>query len=207
MLAVLLGEYQHPGGVPALSPVRQDHLGILDGMSTSPVRQQPLQPRPAGLLDTGLGSLLAWFHIDFRPRGRQPSWWRLAIATIVSIVGSLVADALLVAIGTKVFPSTKGFVHFRFGDYAKLTIIGVIIACAAWPVVTRISSRPRRLFFWLAIAVTAALLLPDLWILLHGEPANAVLVLVAMHLAIAVVAYNALVRLAPAGGERLHARR
>ncbi len=97
--------------------------------------------------------------------------------------------------------------HFRFGDYAKLTIIGVIIACAAWPVVTRISSRPRRLFFWLAIAVTAALLLPDLWILLHGEPANAVLVLVAMHLAIAVVAYNALVRLAPAGGERLHARR
>ena len=167
-------------------------------MSTSPVRQQPLQPRPAGLLDTGLGSLLAWFHIDFRPRGRQPSWWRLAIATIVSIVGSLVADALLVAIGTKVFPSTKGFVHFRFGDYAKLTIIGVIIACAAWPVVTRISSRPRRLFFWLAIAVTAAL---------HGEPANAVLVLVAMHLAIAVVAYNALVRLAPAGGERLHARR
>jgi hypothetical protein len=207
MLAVLCGEYQHPGGVPALSPVRQDHLGILDGMSTSPVRQQPRQQRPAGLLDTGLGSLLAWFHIDFRPRGRQPSWGRLAIATIVSIVGSLVADALLVAIGTKVFPSTKGFVHFRFGDYAKLTIIGVIIACAAWPVVTRISSRPRRLFFWLAIAVTAALLLPDLWILLHGEPANAVLVLVAMHLAIAVVAYNALVRLAPAGGERLHARR
>ncbi|MGP0110893.1 MAG: DUF6069 family protein [Acidimicrobiales bacterium] len=176
-------------------------------MSTSPARQQPRQQRPAGLLDTGLGSLLAWFHIDFRPRGRQPSWGRLATATIVSIVGSLVADALLVAIGTKVFPSTKGFVHFRFGDYAKLTIIGVIIACAAWPVVTRISSRPRRLFFWMAIAVTAALLLPDLWILLQGEPANAVLVLVAMHLAIAVVTYNALVRLAPAGGERPDARR
>ncbi|HEY4948054.1 MAG TPA: DUF6069 family protein [Acidimicrobiales bacterium] len=164
-------------------------------MSTSPQRQLE---RPAWLRDTGLEPLLDRFQVDFRPNQAQPSWARLAVATVVSIVGSLVADALLVAIGTKVFPSTKGFVHFQFSDYAKLTTIGVIFACAAWPIVTRISSKPRRLFFWLAIAVTGALLLPDLWILLRGEPADAVLVLVAMHLAIAVVTYNALVRLAPA---------
>jgi hypothetical protein len=46
---------------------------------------------------------------------------------------------ILVTIGTAVFPSTKGYVHFQFSDYAKLTIIGVVIACLAWPVVTRIS--------------------------------------------------------------------
>ena len=51
------------------------------------------------------------------------------MATVASLVGSLAADAALVAIGTAVFPSTKGFVHFRFSDYARLTVIGVVIAC------------------------------------------------------------------------------
>ena len=92
--------------------------------------------------------------VDFVPAAVQPSWARLFIATVVSLVGSLAADAVLVVLGTKVFPSTKGYVHFQFPDYAKLTIIGVIIACAAWPVVTRISSQPRWLFFRLAILVT-----------------------------------------------------
>jgi hypothetical protein len=44
-------------------------------------------------------------------------------------------------------------VHFQFSDYGKLTVIGVIIACAGWPVVTRVSSQPRWLFLRLAIAV------------------------------------------------------
>ena len=101
------------------------------------------------------------------------------------------------AIGEAVFPSTKGYVHFQFSDYSKLTIIGVIIACAAWPIVTRISSAPRWLFFRLAIVVTLVLLLPDLYILHQGQPPRAVAVLMCMHLAIAVVTYNALVRLAP----------
>jgi hypothetical protein len=43
-----------------------------------------------------------------------------------------------------VFPSTKGYGHFQFSDYAKLTIIGVIIACVAWPIVTRIYSAHRQ---------------------------------------------------------------
>ena len=48
-----------------------------------------------------------------------------------------------------------------------------------------------------AIAVTLVLWLPDLWILSKGQPAKAVAVLMAMHLAIAVVTYNSLVHLAP----------
>ena len=46
---------------------------------------------------------------------------------------SLAADAALVALGTTVFPATNGYVHFQFADYAKLTVIGVLIAGAAWP--------------------------------------------------------------------------
>jgi len=39
--------------------------------------------------------------------------------------------------------------------------------------------------------------LPDLWILVHGEPQRGVGVLMPMHLAIAFITYNALVRTAP----------
>jgi hypothetical protein len=51
----------------------------------------------------------------------------------------------------------------------------------------------------LAILVTVVLLLPDVYILYRGQPADAVAVLMVMHLAIALVTYNLLVRLAPIG--------
>src|SRR5579859_3679984 len=104
-------------------------------------------------------------RVDFAPEHRQPSAARMMAATAAALAGSLIADALLVKIGETMFPSTKGYSHFHFSDYAKLTVIGVIIACVAWPIVTRISSDPRWLFFRQAIAVTLVLFLPDLWIL------------------------------------------
>ena len=136
-------------------------------------------------------------RIDFRPRHAQPKPARVALATVAAIAGSLAADALLVVVGQALFPATKGYAHFQFSDYAKLTVIGVIIACVAWPVVTRISSDPRWLFFRMAIAVTVVLLLPDVYILHQGQPADAVAVLMVMHLAIALVTYNLLVHMAP----------
>jgi hypothetical protein len=118
----------------------------------------------------------------------------------VALVGSLVADRILVAVGVAVFPSTKGYGHFQFSDYAKLTVIGVLIACVAWPLVARVSSSPRWLFARLAVLVTIVLLAPDAYIwLIQGQSGRAVLVLVWMHVAIALVTYNALVRLAPTG--------
>jgi hypothetical protein len=119
-------------------------------------------------------------------------------AAVTAIGGSLVADAVLVVVGTTVFPATKGYVHFRFSDYGRLTVIGVVIACVAWPIATGLSSSARWLFFRLAILVTLVLWLPDLWILWKGQPIEAVAVLMTMHVAIALVTYNALVHLAPA---------
>jgi hypothetical protein len=139
---------------------------------------------------------LSWLRIDLAPRHRPPTATRVVVATVAALVGSLLVDAALVAVGTHLFPSTRGYVHFQFSDYAKLTVIGVLVACMAWPVVTRISRDPRWLFLRLAVLVTAVLLLPDLWLLLNGQPHEAVAVLVAMHLGIALVTYNCLVRVA-----------
>ncbi len=136
-------------------------------------------------------------RVDFSPPHRPPSAARLAIATVAAIAGSLLADALLVFIGETIFPSTKGYPHFQFSDYAKLTVIGVVVACVAWPVVVRLSSAPRWLFLRLAVLVTIVLWAPDVWILYQGQAPRAVAVLFVMHLAIAVVTYNLLVRLAP----------
>jgi hypothetical protein len=141
-------------------------------------------------------SILAWLHVDFQPP-RPPSTGEVVLATLVAIIGSLAADALLVFLGTRLFPSTKGYAHFQFSDYGKLTVIGVIIACLGWPVVVRITSRPKWLFARLAIATTLVLWLPDLYIWHSGQPAKAVLVLMCMHVAIAVVTYFSLVALAP----------
>lgn len=150
-------------------------------------------------LPSSVQRLSRFFKVDLEPRSTQPSWIRCVIALIIANAASLASDAILVALGTAIFPSTKGFQHFQPLDYGKLTIVGVTIACVAWPVVTRISSQPRWLFLRMAVLVTLVLWLPDLWILVHGEPIRGVGVLALMHLAIAFITYNSLVRLAPTG--------
>jgi len=121
----------------------------------------------------------------------------LGAALVVANVGSLISEAILVAIGTTIFPSTRGFVHFQMTDFGKLTLIGVTIACVGWPAVTRISSQPRWLFLRLAVLVTLVLWIPDLRILVHGEPVRGIGILMLMHLSIAFIAYSTLVQVAP----------
>jgi hypothetical protein len=144
---------------------------------------------------TGRARSLAKF--DASPGHRPPRLILVAAATVLAIVACLLADRLLVLAGTAVFPGTKGYVHFQFSDYSKLTIIGIVFAGAGWPVVARLTSEPRWVYLRLAIAVSAVLLLPDLYIWLRGQPGRAVLVLVAMHLAIGLITYNVVVRVAP----------
>jgi hypothetical protein len=150
---------------------------------------------PAGL-PPWLDRLLKLARVDFDPTDQPPSALRVLVALAVSVAGSLAADALLVRLGTAIFPSTIGYVHFQFHDYAKLTVIGVVIACLAWPVVTRMSPAPRWLFFRLAVLVTLVLWLPDLYLLDLGQPTRAVAVLMVMHLAIALTTYQCLVHIA-----------
>jgi hypothetical protein len=161
------------------------YRGSVDGRSQ--------RQAPAGLLHRAL----AFAKVDGPRPHRQPATARLVVAIVGALTGSFAADALLVAIANLVFPSTKGYVHFRFADYGKLTAVGVLVACLAWPIVTWISSAPRWLFFRLAVLVTLVLWLPDLWILSKGQPFDGVLGLMLMHVAIALITYNLLVRVAP----------
>ncbi|MCW2523392.1 MAG: hypothetical protein JWO63_1727 [Frankiales bacterium] len=148
--------------------------------------------------DSRLGPL-SRIRIDFAPRHRQPSAAQIAVATVVAIAGSLAADAVIVRLGETLFPSTKGYAHFQFADYAKLTVIGVLVACLGWPVITRVSSAPRWVYSRLAVLVTLVLLLPDVWLLYQGQSPQAVSVLMVMHLAIAFATYFAVVLIARAG--------
>ena len=54
----------------------------------------------------------------------------MALALVLAVGLSLAADAALVAIGTQAVPAHQGLQHFKFSDYARLTVIGIIIA---WP--------------------------------------------------------------------------
>jgi hypothetical protein len=155
-----------------------DNLGIAE----------PAHPSPRFLSRIG---------IDLPAGARQPGLVRFIIAIVVAIGVSLLACAALVAIGIRVFPATVGYAHFQFADYGKLTIIGVFLACLAWPVTTWFASRARALFLALTILVTIVGLAPDAWILYKGQPLDAVGVLVAMHFALAVITYCSLVFIAP----------
>jgi hypothetical protein len=139
----------------------------------------------------------ALLHLDF-PRGTaQPSLVRWVVATVVALGASIVACAALAAVGIALVPSTAGYEHYRFGDYAKLTTIGVIAAAIAWPIVTLVTTRARRLYLWLAIIVTLVSFAPDAWILRGGQPAPAVADLAVMHIAVGVITSLALVFIAP----------
>lgn len=130
------------------------------------------------------------------PTLSPPTLTRLVIAAILSVVSSLGVDYLLIKAITKLYPSIRGFSHFRVSDYGSLTVIGIVAACASWPVTINISSLPRRLLFRLAIVATIFLWIPDGWLLLRHEPFSAVGTLMMMHLAIAFITYNALTRIA-----------
>lgn len=139
----------------------------------------------------------ARWGLDFPNGSAQPRAWRFIVATVLAVGLSIAACAGLVAVGVRIFPSTAGYEHFQFGDYAKLTIIGVVIASLGWPAACYVSTRARRLYLVLAVLVSIAAFAPDVWILHQGQSAQAVLVLVWMHLALAVITYLSMVLIAP----------
>ncbi len=136
-------------------------------------------------------------RLDWISINEPASSARTLLASVVSVVGALSANAGLVRIATSASPSIKNYSHFRFIDFGSLTVLGVAAACAAWFVVSRISSSPRSFFIRLAIGVTIVLLFPDLLLLSGHQPVMAVLTLMSMHLVMALLTYNVLVRVAP----------
>jgi hypothetical protein len=163
----------------------------------------------AGRASHPVGQEAAWLErvrsvarLDLRP-GAPPSHGRWVFATVASVALSLALNALAVHVATTEFPTARHFTHFRFDDYGALTVVGVLFGAAGWAAFVRLSSAARWLFLRLAVMVTLALWLPDVWILVQGETAKGVATLMVMHLLVALVTYNLLVRLAPGGASAL----
>jgi hypothetical protein len=121
---------------------------------------------------------------------------RLLAVTVAALSGSLVACALIVAVGIRAFPLTAGYPHFAFHDYAWLTTLGVVGAAVVWSILNRITARASAAFLWISLATLVVSLAPDVWIASQGQPPEAVTVLVVMHVAVAVVTVTALESLA-----------
>ena len=140
---------------------------------------------------------LARLHLDWSPVDEPASTTRTALASLAALVIALAANAGLVRLATTASPSLSTYAHFRFVDYGSLTALGVVGACAAWFVVCRITSSPRWFFVRLAVVVSVVLLIPDVGLVLGNQPVDAVLTLMAMHVVMAFVTYNVMVRGAP----------
>jgi hypothetical protein len=128
---------------------------------------------------------------------------RVIIAALVAVAGSLVVCRLLVLAAVTLSPSLSAYAHFAFADYAKLTIIGVLVSCLAWPLVTLVTSQGRQLLLYLALIVTLASFIPDAWVLYQGQPAAAVGFLALMHIGLLCVTYPALILIAPQPNRRM----
>jgi hypothetical protein len=130
-----------------------------------------------------------------------PTHRRVVAAGLVAAAVSLAAGLMLATIGRAAFTVPASFGKFAFGTYALLTVLGVAGAAATWAAVARLSSRPKWLLTRLAALVTALFLIPDFLLLgTPGNPAGPVAVLMLMHLAIAVITYTALIKVAPVRG-------
>ncbi len=141
--------------------------------------------------------LLGYFGVDLPMGKAQPNPIRFVAAVIAAVVLSIAACWALAALGVALDPATATYEHFRFGDYAKLTIIGVGIAGIAWPIATLLSQDARRIYLWAAVIVTLVSFAPDAWIIRGGQPVAAVIVLMIMHVALALITYPVMVFGAP----------
>lgn len=136
-------------------------------------------------------------RIDFQPAPRQPSVPVTALGIAVGVLLSVAVNALIVHVAIGLYPALAGYEHFRFSDYARLTVVGALIACGGWPILTRVSSAPVPVYLTLAVLGTLVLWLPDLYILFAlREPAHAVATLMVMHVAVPLVSCASMIAIA-----------
>lgn len=149
-----------------------------------------------------IAPLAAPFGMTLDDLGDGPTVASLVLAFIVALAGSLAVDALIAHVAVLLSPALQGYPHFRFFDYARLTILGVLGAAAGWWMLAVVSPVASRLYAIAAVVLTIVLFAPDIWILLGGAPGGGVLALMVMHVAVAFVVYGVMTRLAPARPRR-----
>lgn len=175
---------------PAGSPVHDSASGVHRPSG----RSDPLVPIPNW---PPLQWAVRLTRLNLRPAVVQPSFARTGLGILVGVLLSLLVNWLIVRAAIAVLPDLGAFPHFQPSDYGRLTVLGSLIACVGWPILTRLSSSPGWIYGWIAALGTLVLWLPDvyIWAVLH-EPGPAVLVLAAMHVSVVLVSCVCMVLIA-----------
>ncbi len=97
--------------------------------------------------DSSVNQLLLRLRIVSPAGDATPSPWRVVLASVISIAGSLGADWLLVRFATHVSSSLHGYSHFRLVDYGTLSFVGVSAAGVGWFITTRVTLYHVGCFF------------------------------------------------------------
>lgn len=115
-------------------------------------------------------------------------------AVIAAAAVGVAADALIALIAHHA-GVTGGFKPLQVGNFAALTVLGVLAGAIGWAIIRGRAENPRRLLAWLVPAVIAVSLIPDLAVgaghLLAHTTWGGVASLMLMHLAVAACAVTA----------------
>ncbi|TDU03099.1 hypothetical protein EDD99_1515 [Streptomyces sp. 846.5] len=130
-----------------------------------------------------------------RPSGLVVAGGLLGTAAVAVAVNAIVAATAHAA------GASDDFEALQLPSYAALTVLGVLIAAAAWAIIRARSARPARLLRTLVPVVLIISLIPDVMVGISdsqpGTSWGAVIALMVMHVAVAAVAVPSYRRLLP----------
>ena len=191
---------RRPAPTPTTSPspgsrVRWQHT--LRGCSaTGDTMYAPMLPRPSrptGVVRHHNQRMIMDPLRTSRPMNRLASG---AAATVAAAIVAVALDAGIAAIAHAA-GVPHGFNPLHLASYAGLTILGVVLAAAAWAIIRARSATPRLILSRLVPGVVALSLVPDLILGLSKQEAHTtwggVVALMLMHLAVTAVAVPAFV--------------
>ena len=115
---------------------------------------------------------------------------RLALATAVTLAGSVITVLVVRAIAVTVVTVPAAFTPLKLGSVVMLTVLGVLAAAGACGLLNTVARQPIRTFWRVAPVALVLSFVPDIAIWAghaysHTASASTVLPLMVMHVAVA----------------------
>ena len=140
---------------------------------------------------------------DLKEAPNRISLAKIAIGTVIAIVAAFIVNVIVywLADGAGAFPDDVQIDRMN-GDKASLgvldiltsTIFAIVIAGIVFAIISRFSSRPVRIFWWVAtVALVVSFLSP---FSIKDAPGDMILALLVMHVLSGIIAIGVLTRAA-----------
>lgn len=132
---------------------------------------------------------------------------RLALATAVTVTGSVISVLVVRAVAVNVVTVPAAFTPLKLASVVMLTVLGVLAAAGACRLLNTVSRQPIRTFWRVAPVALAVSFIPDIAIWAghaysHTATASTVLPLMIMHMAVAGLCLTVLPGLGAEKAER-----